>query len=184
MEETKKIVMYGIAGAAIGTVLGIIKCKSSSSSSSINYNKLLDFKPEFFNTDPTCAQLFLKLQHKANTGRDFENAGSAADSILCLSNELSKGKTLWKSKHAKEVVAYYRKLIDCFENMLDYEKKWLCETPVQHLNRLSEDDKERERLIQRIKDGQQTISDIYDIQEEIRQHLKQYVWYLTRDPSL
>lgn len=174
-----ELVSFTFGGAFLGLCAGLI-VKQAGKTRDIDYKKLLDFEPWYFDSDSVCAQMFIKLQHyKHYSPNHFNDAGDATDALLCLlhtaySEKSGNGK--WSSDLAKEANAHYIKANSALQKFALDARYWLYDLPILNFNKLKENDTENEKvMMERIKSGEILAVEIGELKDHILHRLKKHV---------
>ena len=185
MEDLEKCIPFALGGTLLGLGVGLAKLKLRPQKE-VDYHKLLTFEPEYFFVDPICAQFFQKLQYycvpEINSA-DFELAGSAADAILCLVYELSKGDLEWKSKYGLESSDHFRNVDKHLFGFFGKTKYWLWDAPLNRLTELqTQGEKEAEKIQffqERVSSGETSAREVLKLVKLISDRLKIHVLKMT-----
>ena len=117
---SEQLLYKAIPGIVIGALAGGAITMIKSTFSTAGVQSKLQFKPESFDMDPACAELFLKLQQfRVLAPQHFDEAGSELDSLFCLEKQLMKREVEWNVSDHPTATRYYRQMCDELQLFLD-----------------------------------------------------------------
>jgi hypothetical protein len=183
MEE---IIGFVFGGAMLGLCTGIGVSKLKPSRKRIKYKEILKFQPDYFDEDPNCATLFIRLQYFRNNCEEaFDNAGDAADSIFLLVRRYNEAEITWDEKYNYNANQNFVLVENSLEEFALKSRYFLYDVPVNNINEMDEkySDAETNPLIKdtyskmnkRMDDGLETFKMITEIKNEIIKCLKMHI---------
>jgi hypothetical protein len=154
---------------------------------------MLKFKPGFFQEDPDCAIMFVKLQHYRHYSKEeFDASGDASDSILCIMKQYREKEVEWNDRYTSNAIRNFievEKSLDQFETNCRY---WLYDNFVNNINEMDEKDEKNDAennpetkdsyamLMHRMNDGLGQFKMIAKIKEDIIKRLKAHIFHLPK----
>lgn len=171
-----------IPGILGGAVVGFLAAATKASMNvEDNFTEKLMFQPEAFDIDLHCAQLFLQLQSfRSVSEKEFDEAGSDADSLFCLEKSLALELITYNSSHGIDAVRYYRQMMLNLSRFFDKARDYLYEKRKIKLDQAEMqgvNETVRQQLSREMEQGKENVRGIYhliiDIQNAVKRHVRQ-----------